>query len=216
LAEPPETRGLTLGEWRFDTPSRIDIAGRFGASARLDDPPHWPASARGGGLAGLGLDVYFAPRVALGLAYDYLDLGQEQSGLTTGGTLTVDRFVHTGWAELIMLPGRGDTVATYLLLAAGASWQRAAAVGMLWPEAQPSLAVPYRCQAGGAAALALRAELGLDASLGAGLHALAGVALATHALADTPLGDCVTGAGGAQTLAVRAGLGYAFDLAVEP
>ncbi len=179
---------------------------------RIDDPATLSLVDRGGLLFGLGMGLFFSPRVAFGLSFEHVDLGDEDSGVLDGGSYRVVRDLNTIWLGLRLVPLQSDSVGAFVGLAVGSSWQRADVTGSFWPATQPALAQPFRCGGSAPLAFALRAELGLDAQLSGPLRAQAAMSFDNHGLSDGMLDACAAGTGSVQSVSGRAGLVYLFDL----
>jgi hypothetical protein len=179
---------------------------------RLDDPPILEAVTPGGVLVGAGLGLALSPRIAVGLTYEYLDLGTERSNVLQTGVVNVARELHNGLIDLKLYPIKADGFGAYLSVAAGLSVQGADLTGSLWLPEDPGNNVSFFCGATGDPGFAVQGSLGLDMVIAPGTRFLLDGSFANHRLSDEIIGGCAPGAGTATVLAVRSGLGYAWDL----
>lgn len=199
--------------WALDGPIALDVDVRFGVAARLDAPALYPADSDVGLLWGAGADVFLSQRLSLGLAYEHVDLGREDSGVLAQGTVRVERDLNNVWARLRIHPYRSEVLGISAALGLGATWQSAQLAGSVWPRAQPDLAQPLRCEGAASANFALRGELAADLATGdSGARVQLGGAFDAYRLSDELMGDCVPGAGAANVLSLRLTFVYGMDL----
>jgi hypothetical protein len=208
-AEPDEA---APDEWGVEGPYALDVHARIGGAVRLDDPPLYDLDERGGLLVGAGVNLALSRRIAIGLAYEHLDLGAEKSGILDGGVVAVSRDLHDLWLDLALYPLRFDPIGVYVAIAAGLSVQGADMTGSLWSPTTPGTNVSFRCSSSGDPGFAFGAAIGADAVVAGGLRMFVDASLASHRLSDDVLDGCAPGAGTAAVLGLRTGLGYAWDL----
>ncbi len=197
--------------WGVDGPYVLELHARLGAGLRLDEPPLYRADRVGGLLLGVGLGLELSQHVALGLAYEHLELGSESSGVLPTGAVDVTRGLHSGWLDLKLYPVRVERIGLYLAIAAGLSVQEADLTASLWRAHDPGASVEVFCGASDVG-FALKGAVGFDAIIGPGVRVMLESGLANHRLSDELLDGCSPGAGTATVLAAIGGLGYAWDL----
>ncbi len=209
---PTKTENEGSEEWTLDTPEMLDIGLTLGLGSRLDDAPLYEVTDRQGLLFGLGLDLFFSRRVSVGLGYEHLDLGIENSGLTPTGQVALTRDLNSLWANLRLYAVRGETVGAFIRLGLGSVWQSADLTGSVWSQVRPERQLSLGCEGCDSSNLALRADLGIDVALSSGLRLLGALGLDSYRLSDELLEDCVPGAGTAAVFGLRTGFAYGAEL----
>ncbi len=199
-------------QWALDMPEQLDISLTLGMGARLDDAPLYSITERQGLLFGMGLDLFFSRRVSFGLGFEHLDLGAEDSGLTQTGQVTLTRDLNAFWANLRLYAVRTEAVGGFIRLGLGSVWQSADLTGAVWSQIRPDRNVTWSCEGSDSANVALRADVGLDVALTAGLRLQAALGLDSYRLSDELLDDCVPGAGTAAVFGLRTGFAYGAEL----
>jgi len=193
-------------------PEQLDIALTLGMGSRLDDAPLYSITDRQGLLFGLGLDLFFSHRVSFGLGFEHLDLGAEDSGLTQTGQVTLTRDLNAFWANLRLYAVRTEAVGGFIRLGLGSVWQSADLTGAVWSHYRPDRNVTWSCEGCDSANVALRADVGIDVTLTAGLRLQAALGLDSYRLSDELLDECVPGAGTAAVFGLRTGFAYGAEL----
>ncbi len=206
---PPKTGSK---EWGVDGPYVLDTHLLIGGGGRLDSPPLYAADRVGGLLLGGGMGLSLSRRIGIGASYTFMDLGSEESNVLAGGVVNISRALHTGWLQLEAYPVREDVFGFYLSLGAGLSGQTATLSGSLWAPATPGNSIEVRCDGSTGPGFAFRGAAGIDAVLPSGFMFMLEGGLENHRLSDEVFSNCVPGAGTATVLAIRTGLGYAWDL----
>jgi hypothetical protein len=209
---PPSGEHEGSREWALDMPELLDIGLTLGMGSRLDDAPLYEVTGRQGLLFGLGLDLFFSRRVSVGLGYEHLDLGAEDSGLTPTGSVALTRDLNSLWANLRLYAVRGETVGAFIRLGLGSVWQSADLTGSVWSQIRPDHQLSLNCEGCDSANMALRADLGIDVALSGGLRLLGALGLDSYRLGDELLDDCVPGAGSAAVFGLRTGFAYGAEL----
>ncbi len=199
-------------EWGVSGPYQFDMTARLGGAGRLDDPPRYALDRGAGPTLGFGLGLALSKRVALGLSYEYVDFGTERSGVLTTGVVNIERELNNVWLDLKLYPLRFDPVGVYLALGVGLSIQGVAASASIWQPQDPGTNTSVFCSATDSPGFAFQGAVGIDAVIGPGVRLFAESGLANHRLGDEVIDGCVSGAGTATVLAVRSGLGYAWEL----
>ena len=71
-------------------PTGLDLSALVGGAIRLGDAPLFDVSQRGGLNVGFGLAYTLHP-ISVGLSYDHVGLGREDSGVTGFGAVNISR-----------------------------------------------------------------------------------------------------------------------------
>lgn len=200
------------GAWTITGVRRVDVSLLAGVGARADDPPLLRSVSPWGLVFGGALDAFLSERLALGLAYEHIDLGQEESDVVAIGAVSVDRDLNSLWLRLRLDPVRFDSVALYTRIGVAAAWQSAELTAVIWPVTQPSSSVPVACEGGAGVGLGLGAGVGADFDLDAGLHTALDLGADSYLLSDEVLSECAPGAGSATFLGFRVVLAYGFEV----
>lgn len=195
----------------MEGPYTLDVGFMLGTSRRLDDAPLLPITQRQGLMFGLGLGIFLSRRISVGLDYEHLDLGAEESGLTDFGLAAVTRDLNSAWLTMRLYPLRSESVGGFLRIGLGAAWQSAQLAATLLDPVDPSLSVPLQCEGSDSVGFGLRGDLGVDAALGAGVRFNASLGLDSYRLSDQLLSDCVPGAGTATVFGLRSGFVYGWE-----
>ncbi len=207
-AAPPSRHDV----WAIDGIAAWDVDVRMGVAIRLDTPPLYPSDSRTGLLWGAGVDAFLSQRLSLGLAYEHIDLGREDSGVLPQGTVRIERDLNSAWARLRIYPYRTEALGLFGALGLGLTWQSAQLDGSVWPRARPALVRSLRCEGAAGANVALRGEVAMDAALGdGGARLQLGGALEGYRLSDAVMAECAPGAGSASLLSLRLTLIYGTD-----
>ena len=212
-AQPTETSAESAA-WKISGVRRVDVSLHMGLGARVDEPPLFRSVAPWGLVFGGGLDVFLSERFALGLGYEHIDLGREESDVVAIGAASVSRDLNSLWLRLRLDPVRIDDTAFYTRIGVAAAWQSAELSAVIWPVTQPSSSVPVACEGGASMGLGFGAGVGVDFDLDAGLHSAIDLGAESYLLSDDVLSDCVPGAGSATFVGLRIVLAYGFP--VEP
>ena len=189
-----------VAEWRLGIPHALDVSLGLGYAGRLDDPPHFNSVAAGGFTIGGALDLNLSRRVTVGLGYEHLDLGREDTGVTPSGFATLDRDLSSLLLRLRLYPVHFDSFAAYIGIAAGGAWQSVEATGTVWPVGDPGRNQVFSCQGAGTVALGLRAAAGMVIPFGEASSLRFAGQLSGYGLPDDVLDNCAFGAGSVQSL----------------
>lgn len=190
----------------------LDFVGHVGLSYRLGSPPAFDVIQRSGLAAGGGLVFTPVRAFGVGLDYEYVDLGRERFGDGGIGSASMTREMHTAWADLRVTPLRKSALSVFVDLGLGLAWQSANAGIISGPNDFRTPPAIITCRANDSANIALRAGVGVLVPLGEGLLFTSNLSLENARLGGELLDDCILGAGGTSTLALRAGLAYRLDL----
>ncbi len=202
-APPPE---LTLG---------LGIDG--GVFGRLEGQTEGYASGSRGDIA-YGGGLWFAPNrlFTIGLSYQRLGLGSEETAPHQAYSVSVQRATDVGWLTGRVYPLRSDTAGLFIQGMFGLSWQALNANGTTLSSGTPSVApaTGFRCSARGAARLAIGVGVGAEVEVERNLAFIARGELQAHQLSNDPidLDGCAEGSGTATVLGAQIGLLYRFDL----
>lgn len=202
-APPPE---LTLG---------IGIDG--GVFGRLEGETEGFANGSRGDIA-YGGGLWFAPNrlFTIGLSYQRLGLGSEETAAHQAYSVAIKRATNVGWLTGRVYPLRGDTAGLFIQGMFGLSWQALEANGTSAQGGTPYVApaAGFRCNARGAARLAIGVGVGAEVEVERNLAFIARGELHAHQLSNDPmdLDGCAEGSGTATVLGAQIGLLYRFDL----
>ena len=172
----------------------------------------------GPGDISFGGGLWFAPdrMLSIGLSYQRVGLGTEETPAFQISSLSVHRRTDTGWLSGRVYPIRGDKAGLYLAAMFGLSWQSLDANGTKLADGNlfVSPSTQFQCSGSDAARLALGAGVGVDVDVEPNLAFVAQADLQAHQLSSDPadLGGCAQGAGTATTFGARIGLMYRFDV----
>ncbi|MCC6522509.1 MAG: hypothetical protein IT373_07595 [Polyangiaceae bacterium] len=200
-----------MGPGRAEPGLSLALGLEAGLGARLGDPL-FVAKTGVGLLLGARFEVLAVPEVAIGIAYEHRDLGSETTGMLASGTADIDHSAHVLSAVVRAYPARIPEVGGFLELGLGAAWQRVDARGVTWAPGMPGGGRSFVCKGGDTAGFALRAALGADVALGAGVRWLSAAGLDVARLGDDVLDSCAPGAGTTTGFALRTGFAYLFDV----
>jgi hypothetical protein len=189
----------------------IELGPVLGFGARLDAPPLLRVQEPAGLLLGLGADVYVSSVVGVGLRYEHLDLGVEGGEIGSSGTMRLERDVNSLWLGLRAYPFQSDWIGAFVGLGLAGSWQSLNATGVVWRPVQPGTGAAFACEGADSIAPALRAVLGVDATVGEALHLWASADFDSYRFSEQSLDGCGPGAGSAAVLGLQTGLGYRFS-----
>lgn len=188
--------------------SSIDVAAYLGLGVRLDDPPYFEVTQRAGALLGLGVDLYFTPELALGVAFEHLEAGEEGGALSSFGTMTLNRDLNSLWFRFRAYPLRNDDAGLFVAIGVAPTWQSAEGAGSVWSEVRPGNSMTFECEGAGSIDAALRAGIGADVNLAAGLRWITSVNFDTYQLGDEALDGCAPGSGTTAVFVLRSGFAY--------
>jgi hypothetical protein len=197
-----------MDEWRPGTPGRIQLGVLLGFGGRVDDPPLYELTDPLGLAFGAAIDLFLSNRVTLGVSYEHLDLGKEESGLTPVGSVTIVRDLNTAWLSLRIYPVQEPAIGAYLKIAGGLAWQSAELTGSVWDPTQPGRQLQLSCEGAHTPGMALRAELGIDVELTEGLRMPLAFHFDNYGLSSDVLDGCVPGAGSSAVLGLRSGFTF--------
>ncbi len=199
-------------EWTIQGLRAVEVGAQLGYHRRLNAPPIFAADEQDALGGGVDVAAFLSQRFALTLGWERLGLGEERTGITDYGTAAVRRRADGAWLSLRMAPWSNAWLVTTVGLGVGMAWQHVSASGTLWPALEPGRPSSVTCSGTGSPAPALRVELGVSSPLGSGLSVFANGGLGVFAFGDGDVGACISGAGSTQTLAIRTGFSYAFDV----
>jgi hypothetical protein len=207
-----ETAAPARDEWAPGAPLALDLSGSFGIAARLDAPPAFEPVRTVGSRIGMGAGLFLSRRFSLGVGYEHLDLGVEDTGELPTGRASLEHDVDVLLARLRLYLFRATRLGIYAGVGAGIAWQQVEAVGEATASDGSGFRLPFLCSGADSAGLALRGELGVDAEVRSDLVLSLGGVFDGMGLGDEVLDGCAPGAGSAQLLGLRSSLGYRFDL----
>jgi hypothetical protein len=198
-------------EWGASGPYLIDFGATLGFGTRVDDPPLYAIDERSGLLLGALVGLTLSRRVWLGLAYEHLDLGREDSGVTDAGVVVVTRELHAGWLSLRLVPYDVGPLDFHIGLGVALASEQADVDASLWSAVEPGRHVDYQCSAGGSPGFGFRAALGATGHLGAGFFTSLDASVSNVRLDDELIDGCAPGVGTFTVLSLQGALGYRFD-----
>lgn len=183
-----------------------------GGSVRIDDAPLFQVNQRIGANFGFGFAYQFQP-IAIGLSYEYTDLGRENSGIGPYGFVDISRTLDTIWAQLrVRLPG--PTWGTpFFGVGMGATWQQARTRGIVLLDQGVSGGMKFGCSAQDSMNIALRFGGGIEIPIGNNISFVADGAFDAYRLSSEIIEFCAPGAGGTTAFLLRGGITYHYDLA---
>lgn len=197
-AAEPDSAGIA--EWQPGVPYALDASLGLGYAGRLGEPSRFNAVDSGGFTLGGALDLAMARRVTLGLGYEHVDLGREDTGVTSSGFAAIERDLNSLWLRLRLYPVRFDMFAAYLGIAVAGAWQSLDATGTVWPLNEPGRSVSLSCQGAGTVALGLRAAVGAVIPFGEASSLRLGGQISGYGLSDDVIDNCAFGAGSVETV----------------
>ncbi len=217
MAPPPAADG---GEKEQLPPPEmtLGIELNFGFNAQLGDTDN-TLTREESVDATYGLGVWVSPQrlYSLGLSYQRIGLGGEESPPTVGNSISIQRDVHSLWLGGRAYPHRTDDWGIFLALQVGMSWQTLDANGTLPAEVAGVTRDPiFACDASDGPGFALGGALGVDVDMGRNAGFIAQLDANGHQLSSDPLDRCAPGSGSATNLGARLGFVYRFDLGDEP
>jgi len=189
----------------------FDLSASLGGAVRLGDAPLFDVEERVGGTFGLGV-AYLLQPVSIGLQYDHMGLGREESGVTSYGTVSISRKLDTLWASVRVRLGGIEPIAPYLGASLGAVWQSARVSGIYLPDGGVGGGQVFSCSATDSANLAMRVATGVEVPLTGGLQFLGEGSFDAYRLSSDVFEGCAPGAGTTTSFVLRVGFLYRFDL----
>jgi outer membrane protein OmpA-like peptidoglycan-associated protein len=167
--------------------------------------------ARGGGL--VGLDLLLGPNKwwALGVGYDHAFIGSERVSGTAGAFTDTSRSLDELWALGRFYPWQNDSVALYLQLGLGPTWQSVNFSGDVSSTGLDGsvMLAPTQCTGRGAVGLGLRGGAGVDVTLSSLIIFYGEVGVDHFRTSSDQVGSCAPGMGPATFLATRVGFAFA-------
>jgi hypothetical protein len=189
----------------------FDIAASVGGAIRLGDAPLFPIEQRGGTMFGLGF-AYLLHPLSLGLTYEHVNLGREESGVVPFGAVHIARSTDTVWATIRMRFAGLEPVVPFFGVSIGAVWQGAHADGVFLVDGGLRGGQPFSCSATDSLNLGFRASAGVEVPIGKTVAFTGEGSLDAYRLSSEVIDACAPGAGTTNALTFRVGLLYRFDL----
>lgn len=190
-------------------PITLELGGHLGVVGRADDPPDLePVDPTG---LDLEASAFIAPdpSYSIGLSFQQLSLGREQSAVGSFGTFEVRRDASALWGALRLNLDAGERGGVGLFLGPGLVWQRLDVSGVAGLLDRPTT---FTCSGTGSAGFGLRAGVSGWVAAGAGFALTAGAGAELLSLSTDPLDGCARGAGTALMLGLRLGVAYRLDV----
>lgn len=194
-------------------PPRVlaELGAFTGVSVRVDEAPFAEMDRRVGPVGGASFFVAPSPLLSFGASYVYAGLHGARNAPTSIDVLRLDYAAHSLLAEARVVPVRFSSIALFVSLGGGLSWQSASLRATIVPvNGSPGGSVA--CSAGSNAELAFRGALGMKARVSRAVSLLVDASFIGYRHSAEVLGNCVPGAGTAQTVQLRAGFTYDIDI----
>ncbi len=182
-----------------------------GGAVRLGDAPLFNITQRFGGNFGVGFSYQYEP-FSVGLSYEHLGLGREDSGVGRFGVVHIDRSLDTIWGQLRMRLSGLTWGTPFLGIGVGATWQEARLGGVVLLDQGVGGARSFGCSATDSFNGALRFGGGVEIPLASTVSFVTDAAFDAYRLSSDILDYCAPGAGATSAFLLRAGLVYRYDL----
>jgi len=192
-------------------PAGFRLSALIGGSIRLGEAPLFDVAQRGGVNAGLGF-AYLLHPLSVGLSYEHVSLGADDSGVVGFGSVNIARAVDTVWASLHVRLSASEVIVPYFGVGLGGVWQSARVSGIFLSGGGLYGGQSFGCSATDSLNLALRANVGAEVPLGKAVSLVFEGALDAYRLSSEIFEDCAPGAGTTSAVLLRGGLTYRFDL----
>ncbi|MDC0739999.1 hypothetical protein [Polyangium mundeleinium] len=210
-AEEARAQAAPPAQPRKPRQTAIDLSASVGGGVRLGDAPLFPVTQRGGTLFGLGLTYLLHP-LSIGLTYEHVGLGREDSGVVPFGAVRIARSTDAAWASVRVRFSGLEPIVPFLGVGLGAVWQSAHADGVFLIDGGLRGGQPFSCSATDSLNLGLRAAVGVEVPIGKTVSFTAEGSLDAYRLSSEVIEGCAPGAGTTNALLFRVGLLYRFDL----
>ncbi|MDC3952678.1 outer membrane protein [Polyangium jinanense] len=189
----------------------VDLSASVGGAVRLGDAPLFPVAQRGGGMFGFGL-AYLLHPIWIGLTYEHVGLGREESGVVPFGAVHIARSTDTVWASLRVRLSGLEPVVPFFGAGLGAVWQSAHADGVVLVDGGLRGGQPFSCSARDSLNLGMRVGAGVEVPIGKTVSFTGEGSFDAYRLSSEVIEGCAPGAGTTNSLLFRVGLLYRFDL----
>ncbi|MDI1481748.1 hypothetical protein [Polyangium sp. y55x31] len=189
----------------------VDLSASIGGGVRFGDAPLFPVTQRGAGTFGFGL-AYLMHPLSIGLTYEHVGLGREDSGVVPFGAVRITRSTDTLWASVRMRFSGLEPILPFFGVGIGAVWQGAHADGVFLLDGGLRGGLPFSCSATDSLNLALRASAGVEVPVGKTVSFTGEGSIDAYRLSSEIIEGCAPGAGTTNALLFRVGLLYRFDL----
>ena len=215
-APPPADSGVAEEEEKPPPEMTLGIEVNAGFNAQLGDTNNTldreePVDAT------YGVGVWFSPQriFSVGLSYQRIGLGGEETPPNVGSSLSIQRDVDSLWLGGRAYPYRSDDWGIYIGLQLGLSWQSLTANGTRSSDVQAVTPDPiFACEASDGPSFALGGSAGIDVQMSRSASFIAQFDGNGHRLTSDQLDNScpAPGAGSRTNLGGRLGFIYRFDL----